>query len=266
MSQSVYGDKMNEYRSQLNEFVVEHTEIQQEFDSLIKERLYSNLDDVKITAENLLNMVRDHPMYSVLKDLVFDLYCKNPRVLGSDIASAPNLRFAYESGVRSKSTTKVVNTDLIKHQIPDRNEMHQRYDELIKKSESIKEDVKMDVAKKQKQMTMDELKQALVSYGVNKSFDGNYLTLDMKLANVKNMLDHYKDYQLPDLNKLYIITSKSNSEATNKFFNNNFPSNVNRLYFYPNDEVKYKADLSVFIDNMLPKLKHVKEYFIIQRC
>ena len=92
MSQSVYGDKMQEYRSQFNEFIAEHTEIQQDFDVLINERLYSNLDDVKIEAENLLKMVRDHPMYGALKDLVFDMYCKNPRVLGSDIVSAPNLR------------------------------------------------------------------------------------------------------------------------------------------------------------------------------
>ena len=107
MSQSVYGCKMQEYRSQLNEFVVEHTEIQQEFDLLIKERLFSNLDDVKFKAENLLKMVRDHPMYGVLKDLVFDLYCKNPRVLGSDIVLAPNLRSAYESGVKSNLSSKL---------------------------------------------------------------------------------------------------------------------------------------------------------------
>ena len=64
--------------------------------------VYSHLDDVKVQAENLLKMVRDHPMYAALKDLVFDLYCKTPRAIDSNIAGAPNLRSAYESGGRSK--------------------------------------------------------------------------------------------------------------------------------------------------------------------
>ena len=156
--------------------------------------------------------------------------------------------------------------DNLKYQIPDRNGIHQSLHKLSKDSQDLDKNVKKDVVTKQKTMTMDEFKKALVSYGVNSSFDGDYLTLDMKHANVKNMLDNYKDYQFPVLNKLQITTSKSNSEATNKFFNNNFPSNVNRFYFYPNDGVEYKADLSVFIDSMLPKLKQVKDYFFILQC
>ena len=107
MSQTVYGNKMIEYRSQLNEFVVEYQERQTEFDQISTKQTYSSLGDVKLKAENLLRMVRDHPMYTTLKDLVFDMYCKSPRTLDPSIAEAPNLRMLYESGMKSDPSPKL---------------------------------------------------------------------------------------------------------------------------------------------------------------
>ena len=110
--------------------------------------------------------------------------------------------------------------------------MHQSLDKLAKKSEELDKNVKKDQIRKQKVMTMDELKKALISYGVSSSFDGSCLYLDMNNENVRNMIEQYKEYQFPDLEKLSINTNKENSDVTNKFLKHNFPSNINRFWFY----------------------------------
>ena len=108
MSDIVYGSNKLQYKSQLNEIVAEYGELQTEFDDLIlAKKTYSILGDLKLKVENLLRMVRDHPMYATLKDLVFDLYCKNPRKLDPKIAAAPNLTFLYEFGIMSDPPAKL---------------------------------------------------------------------------------------------------------------------------------------------------------------
>ena len=101
MSQTVYGKNLSLYRSQLNEYIFEQGEIQAEFDMMCSKKTYSIMAQLKLKSRNLLDMIRNNQMYKTLKDLVFDIYCKNPKTFDSKNATAPNLTFLYESGLKS---------------------------------------------------------------------------------------------------------------------------------------------------------------------
>ena len=206
--------------------------------------------------------MRDHPMYLSLKDLVFDLYCKNPRAIDPKVAAGPNLTYLYESTLKSKASSKVIKHINLNSKIPSRKHLHQSLHKLSQNADLINEEAKQDI-NGLKQMNIDELKQALVRYGINTNFNGTYLHLDLKNENVRNMTEYYKNYQFPDIEKLQIWTSKDYTKATNKFLQTNFPSKVGRFYFYSKDGASYKSDFNVFKDKLLPKIKNVDDLFWI---
>ena len=172
MSHTVYGRNLTQYRSQINEYVVEYGEIQAEFDLILSNKDFSHLNDARLKAQNLLKMIREHPMYLTLKDIVFDLYCKNPRTIDSKVAAAPNLTFLYESGIESSPPANCINQHNLNPTVSDRKEFYQSYDKLSIDSKNHDEELKKDKVKKLKVMTIDELKAALISYGVDKKFNG----------------------------------------------------------------------------------------------
>lgn len=86
------------------------------------------------------------------------------------------------------------------------------------------------------------------------------------------MLEHYKDYKFPDLDKLDIKSDTSHKEAIEGFLKNNFPLNVKRLQFSLISSKCESSNLSEFVDDLVPQLKNVKEYanisdnFLIHEC
>ena len=108
MSHLIHGNNFVEYKSQFNEFMVEYSDLKTSFDLLLSLNDYEKLTDIEVKVRNLIKMARDHPMHTKLRDMVYDIYCKNQKGQGPELAGSSNLAFLYESMVDSVSISKVV--------------------------------------------------------------------------------------------------------------------------------------------------------------
>ena len=127
MSHVVYGKKLTEYRSQLNEYLIENNEIKTEFELMLSRNDYQKLSDIEIKVQTMIKMVRDHPMHLKIKDFLYDFYCNNPKNLDSKFTGAPNISILYESMVNSVSVSKVIKEDMSVLQNSERQQIHQAY-------------------------------------------------------------------------------------------------------------------------------------------
>ena len=245
--------------------MAEYSEIKTHFDFILLKNDYEKLTEIGDKAQNLIKMVRDHPMHTKLRDMVYDVYCKNQKGQGPKLAGSPNLVFLYESMVEPVSIGKVVKKDEEIELKSERENIHKAYQALSNQCEELEVAIEDNRAKQQKVMTTEELKQALVSYGIDSNFNCHDLTLDLRIENVRNLLECYKEYRFPKLQKLTVHTNLSFIDATNNFLGNNFPLEVHNFFFGCYGP-SYRCDIKVYIDKLLSSISHVKDCFRIQHC